>query len=147
MPNVYCCVVGCHSSIYQLKKWGKADCDLHAAVRTSENCDCSEPYKLLPFPKAEDQRSSWIKAIGRKDTKHSWKSWQPNKDARICTLHFKGGFPSQENPNPSELLGHEVTVPKTTNVRRPLVRLPIVPTKKPKKESPQHVEELPIATP
>ena len=42
--------------------------------------------------------------------------WMPNKDSRVCNLHFVDGEPAAENPDPTLQLGHNK---KTRASKRP----------------------------
>lgn len=75
-------------------------------------------FRLYNFPtqkKKPEDRLKWIKLINRTqdDSKGSTsKLWEPKKNSRVCSRHFKDGMPTQTNPYPTEELGY------TTNNKR-----------------------------
>lgn len=122
MPNVYCCITGCSSSTYHLKKWKSQLCTKHGCHQGRGSCTCDPPFVLIPFPGLanKDMRDMWIRFVNRKKTDHSWKKWEPNKDSRICSLHFASGGPDNANPYPTLNAGY--TSLKTVTPRRKIVK-------------------------
>lgn len=118
MPFVYCCVQGCSSSKYHLKKWQENYCDVHVFIGSFT---CAPPFVLLPFPRDSTAKQEWVHSVNRKDSDHPWKCWQPTKDSRICSRHFVDKEPSILNP--------------CNTPRRVLVRTPIESAKKRKIEN------------
>ena len=51
-----------------------------------------------------------------KQEQFEWTLWMPNKDSRVCNLHFVDGEPTAENPDPTLQLGHSK---KTRASKRP----------------------------
>ena len=102
-----CVVIGCPNSGLRLGKWAATICELHGCNNGSGICDCQPPFKLFPFPtekKNPERRLQWAKSISRNTL--SGTLWMPNKDSRVCNLHFVDGEPTAENPNPTLQLGH-----------------------------------------
>ena len=96
---------------------------------------CEPPFKLFPFPtekKDSKARKRWTENIKRETRKG--KVWTPKKCSRVCSVHFKDGQPTKENPDPTEDLGYHFK-PKVVEGKRknPLGRSEIIPKKKPKK--------------
>ena len=70
-------------------------------------CDCQGPFKLFPFPTEKmnpERRLQWANNISRNSLNGTL--WIPNKDSRVCNLHFVVGEPTAENPDPTLQLGH-----------------------------------------
>src|SRR6218665_475712 len=38
-------------------------------------------------------------------TKSTGTNWQPGANSRVCSCHFRDGYPTPENPDPTENLG------------------------------------------
>ena len=103
-----CVVLGCPNSGQRLGKLAATTCELHGCNNGSSMCDCQPPFKLFPFPtekKNPECRLQWVKNIN-----------MPNKDSRVCNLHFVDGEPTAENPDPTLQLGHSK---KTRASKRP----------------------------
>ena len=79
MPNVYCCVIGCSSSTYQLSRWTQEHCEQHDCYKGRDKCTCAAPFRLFPFPSADDIRNQWLIFVNRKDPKHQWKRWSASE--------------------------------------------------------------------
>ncbi|XP_033741819.1 uncharacterized protein LOC117328399 [Pecten maximus] len=77
----------------------------------------------------------WTKAVNRRNPRNPTKIWEPNTDSRICSSHFENGFPSEENPIPTLLLGYE-TIKKITPRKPPKTRMiiPDLDSPQPKKQ-------------
>ena len=102
-----CVVIGCPNSGQRLGKWAAPTCELHGCNNGSSMCDCQPPFKLFPFPtekKNPERRLQWAKNISRSSLNGTL--WMPNKDSRVCNLHFVDGEPTAENPDPTLQLGH-----------------------------------------
>ena len=102
-----CVVVGCPNSGKRLNKWAKQTCTLHACLNGTHTCDCEPPFKLFAFPtekKDSEGRRRWKENIKREKTKE--KVWTPKNSSRVCSVHFKDGQPTNENPDPTEDLGY-----------------------------------------
>ena len=102
-----CVVVGCPNSGKRLNKWAKQTCTLHACLNGTHTCDCEPPFKLFAFPtekKDSEGRRRWKENIKREKTKG--KVWTPKNSSRVCSVHFKDGQPTNENPDPTEDLGY-----------------------------------------
>ena len=70
-------------------------------------CDCQRPFKLFPFQtekKNPERRLQWANNLSRNSLNGTL--WIPNKDSRVCNLHFVVGEPTAENPDPTLQLGH-----------------------------------------
>ncbi|XP_065665774.1 uncharacterized protein LOC136087229 [Hydra vulgaris] len=105
--SMCCAVQGCSNSSRVLKKWLQAYCDQHMCKRQANECSCSKPFRLYPFPtskKNHGKRDSWKKLLNRID-KDSNKLFSPSKDSRICSLHFVDGMPTDCNPYPTLKMG------------------------------------------
>ena len=92
-----------------------------------------------------------MKLINRQEdnvnNKGSNKLWEPRKQSRVCSLHFKDGMPTTVNPYPTEELGYTNTLNRETNIvgnkRRVLVKT-VLPPKKNKRPKdniiPEHAD-------
>ena len=114
-----CSVHGCHNSRQKLYKWDQTTCEIHKVLH--EDCACARPYSLHKLPtrtgvEGEELRRQWIKALNRKD---------PPKNIFICSIHFKDGKPTEQNPVPNIMLGYEVTTPNTAGRKLPAKRTPV----------------------
>ncbi|XP_064455316.1 uncharacterized protein LOC135366524 isoform X2 [Ornithodoros turicata] len=79
----YCCVVGCHKSLANVK-------------------GCAPQIKFYRFPgKAweTERRKAWIAAVRRKNDDGS--DWVPNSSSRICSTHFVANCKSSIQTHPS----------------------------------------------
>lgn len=102
-----CSVTGCSNSTARLAKWMKIKCGIHE--RYFGSCYCKPPFVLFPFPtesKGLAARRRWVKAINRKTP--SGANWHPSEDGRVCSVHFKDGEPTEQNPDPTEELGYNL---------------------------------------
>ena len=137
-----CVVVGCPNS----GKWAKQTCTVHACLNGTHTCDCEPPFKLFPFPtekKDSEGRRRWKENIKRE--KRKGKVWTPKNSSRVCSVHFKDGQPTNENPDPTEDLGYNVNFKVVGGKRKnPLDRSKIIPEKKPRKakKSGEEVSEV-----
>ena len=64
--------------------------------------------------------------------------WQPGKQSRVCSFHFKDGMPTSENPYPTEHLGYEASTRNKIIIgkgRRTLVKNSPPPKKKRRREN------------
>jgi hypothetical protein len=101
-----CAFTHCANSSYKIARWYKKECRKHRCRRTDrKRCDCQPPFVLFPFPSAKDElerRKIWTRAVFRMDTQSGKnKNWAPNKNSRICSIHFVDG----ENTIPTLKLG------------------------------------------
>ena len=128
-------VVGCPNSGKRLNKWAKQTCTVHACLNGTHTCDCEPPFKLFPFPtekKDSEGRRRWTENIKREIRKG--KVWTPKNSSRVCSVHFKDGQPTNENPDPTEDLGYNVNSKVVGGKRKnPSDRSKIIPEKKPRK--------------
>ena len=102
-----CVIIGCPNSGQRLGKWAAPTCELLGCNNGSSMCDCQPPFKLFPFPtekKNPERRLQWAKNISRNSLNGTL--WMPNKDSKVCNLHFVDGEPTAENPDPALQLGH-----------------------------------------
>jgi len=91
-----CAVKNCHNGEYKLQKFRKS------------NPGQLDPFALYTFPrKSEQQRHDWCVLINRKDELGNL--WTPKQHSRVCSLHFKDGQPTEQNPNPTLHLGYKCT--------------------------------------
>ncbi|KAF6020662.1 hypothetical protein EB796_021032 [Bugula neritina] len=98
-----CAFKNCHNGEYNLRKFRK------------NNPGQSDPFTLYTFPlKIKNRLLQWCVLINRID--EAGKLWMPNKQSRVCSIHFKDSRPTKQNPNPALHLGYQCT--KTYNVRR-----------------------------
>ncbi|KAF6038592.1 hypothetical protein EB796_003092 [Bugula neritina] len=98
-----CAFKNCHNGDYKLRKFRK------------NNPGQSDPFTLYPFPhKIKKQLLQWCVLINRID--EGGNLWMPNKQSRVCSIHFKEGQPTEQNPTPTLHLGYQRT--KAYNVRR-----------------------------
>ena len=139
-------VVGCPNSGKRLNKWAKQTCTVHACLNGTHTCDCEPPFKLFPFPtekKDSEGRRRWTENIKREIRKG--KVWTPKNSSRVCSVHFKDGQPTNENPDPTEDLGYNFNSKVVGGKRKnPLDRSKIIPEKKPRKakKSGEEVSEV-----
>ncbi len=90
----YCCVKGCHNNSYKHVPQG---------------------IKFHHFPKNEERRLEWAKAINRRQARGEL--WMPSTMAAvICSVHFVGG-----KSNDPESPGYIPTVFPTHTVHRPIL--------------------------
>lgn len=94
-----CAFPCCSNSTYTINRWRKSDCEVHVGL-LKQDCQCSPPFILYPFPQDIDTRREWVKLVNRKDPK-TGKNWQPNADSRVCSKHFVDGKPTTLNPSPA----------------------------------------------
>ena len=114
-----CAVISCPNSGAKLRKWSEEVCVQHGCKRGSEGCNCETPFKLFPFPtklQNVEKRERWLKLVNRQGAKA--KKWDPDRNARVCSLHFLDGCPTPENPDPTLHLGYQLSAP-TTKKRKP----------------------------
>ena len=67
-------------------------------------------FRLFNFPtqkKAPEERLKWIKLVNRQGANN--KLWEPGKQSRVCSVHFKDGMPTSLNSYPTEYLGYETS--------------------------------------
>lgn len=103
-----CVAIDCPNSGARLGKWAKAICDTHGCNNGSGPCDCQPPFRLFPFPtkkKNKERRLQWAKNISRSNDNGTL--WMPNKNSRVCSVHFVDGEPTTQNPDPTLELGHK----------------------------------------
>ncbi|XP_034037104.1 THAP domain-containing protein 11-like [Thalassophryne amazonica] len=73
------------------------------------DCDCPRPFQLFPFPTEPARRAEWTKIVNRKQLGSGYvKNWTPNKNSRVCSVHFTDGKPTELHPNPTLQLGYEL---------------------------------------
>ena len=84
-------------------------------------CPCPPPYTHIQFPKDQLTLREWCVLINRK--RKDGTLWFPAKSDRICSAHFVDGQPTQENPKPSLLMGHEPAKQKLAHRKIPSDRL------------------------
>ena len=128
-----CVVVGYPNSGKRLNKWAKQTCTVHACLNGTRTCDCMPPFKLFSFPtekKDSEGTRRWTENIKRKIRKG--KLWTPKNSSRVCSVHFKDGQPTNENPDPTEELEYNFKVVGGKQ-KNPLDRSKIIPEKKPRK--------------
>lgn len=116
-----CVVLGCPNSGLRLGKWANATCELHGCKNGSSPCDCQPPFRLFPFPtekKNSERRLQWVKNISRKNPKNGT-LLMPNKDSRVCSVHFVDGEPTTQNPDPTLHLGHNKKLKSMASKRPP----------------------------
>lgn len=132
--NRNCVFIDCPNSGKRLNKWAKQVCGVHGCLNGTETCDCEPPFKLFPFPtekKNKEGRKRWADNVHRDVKKGT--PWTPKKSSRVCSVHFKDGKPTRENPYPSEELGYDLK-PKVGEKRKtPVDRSTVIPKKVPKK--------------
>ncbi|XP_066934270.1 uncharacterized protein [Clytia hemisphaerica] len=121
-----CVVIGCSNGSYRLNKWKSLQCEEHRQIH--ELCNCDPPFKLHPFPtvkKDYELRMKWIKVINRADDTTKG-FFEPGRNARVCSIHFKDGEPSSDNPLPVLSMGYDgaekralfLSPPSTTAISR-----------------------------
>ena len=105
-----CAFTHCGSSTYNIERWKAKFCDTHHCAHGNEECTCSPPFFLIPFPshaKYPSDKLKWETIINRKDVK-TGKNWRANaKNDRICSKHFVCAKPTSEHPHPSVDLGYK----------------------------------------
>ncbi|KAM7297349.1 uncharacterized protein ISCGN_022502 [Ixodes scapularis] len=91
-----CSVVGCKNCGGFLKAWNASTCELHAPL-LHQDCPCLQPYALYCFPQGEknkETRRKWVANLQRKNL-------NPSKHAKVCSIHFVDGRPTETNPYPT----------------------------------------------
>ncbi|KAL3857708.1 hypothetical protein ACJMK2_012350 [Sinanodonta woodiana] len=114
-------VIGCSIKKKHIKDWHNEYCVLHKRKRIF--CECICPIKLYPFPtemKDYENRKKWISNISR-TSPASKTIWTPKTEDMVCNKHFMHGCPTQENPDPNILMGHDKIKSKST--RRVLCKI------------------------
>lgn len=89
----YCCVKDCHSR---------------------EGTPGVRLYSFLSKPWEKSRRQKWIIAVRRVNFGDS-SSWQPNRDSRVCSMHFVNGLKSTIESHP----GYVPTIFPTVYKKRP----------------------------
>ena len=122
---------------------------------TNLHCSCmferdipataSHHSSSFPFPRRKRiaKEELWKENIKREIRKG--KVWTPKNFSRVCSVHFKDGQPTNENPDPTEDLGYNVNSKVVGGKRKnPLDRSKIIPEKKPRKtkKSGEEVSEV-----
>ena len=94
----HCVVTNCHNGSYRLKKWKKSN---------SQHSE-EPPFTLWPIPtqKEPEKRAIWLRNINRLAPGSKTKLYEPSKDGRVCSVHFKDGYPSEKHPYPTQELGY-----------------------------------------
>ena len=106
----HCVVKECTNGSYRLNKWKYEMCAEHKCRKEDDECHCPPPFTLYPFPtikKNACKRETWIKLVNRLKPGSKTSLFEPKKDARVCSFHFKEGKPSVIYPNPTENLGYD----------------------------------------
>ncbi len=85
-----CAVKYCSNSRKILFLRDNSECGEHVAI-LHKDCACIRPFRLHKFPKNEEKRREWIKALNRKELP---------KHICVCSEHFKDGKPTPRNPTP-----------------------------------------------
>ncbi|KAM9332713.1 uncharacterized protein KZ484_017830 [Pholidichthys leucotaenia] len=132
MPGAHCAVVKCGNSVYHLERWKKQTCSIHACNFGTSLCTCPPPFMLYTFPtelKDPDGHNCWIKAVNRKNLK-TGKRWEPTRNSRVCSVHFIGGKPSKECPDPCLNLEHQPHQSTTKKWKEPPTRSAVPASKK-----------------
>lgn len=103
-------MIGCANGSYRLQKWKAAACEIHNVPHQSAECVCQPPFGLHPLPtrkKKPEQREMFKRLLNRVDPRDGrQRLHSPSKDGRICSVHFRDGRPTPENPFPTEELGY-----------------------------------------
>ena len=101
-----CVVIGCPNSGQRLGKWAATTCELHgcnSVVTVAQACvTVSAPSNYSHS--RQKRRTRWANNLSR--NRLNGTLWIPNKDSRVCNLHFVVGEPTAENPDPTLQLGH-----------------------------------------
>ncbi|XP_064455350.1 zinc finger protein ZFP2-like isoform X2 [Ornithodoros turicata] len=100
--GAFCACIGCTNSYRKKAEWRSSSCDIHEGTLHAD-CACLEPFSLHKFPKDNEQRHMWLAALKRK-------GYIPGKFAVVCSIHFKDGRPTKDNPYPTLALGHNEQV-------------------------------------
>jgi hypothetical protein len=82
----------------------------------------------VPELKNSDGRLQWAKNINRKGKDGSL--WMPNKNSRVCNIHFVDNEPTKENPDPTQLLGHNKKIAKKRPPPTPRDKAPYIKHRK-----------------
>ncbi len=75
----YCCVVGCHNNTYR---------DIPR-------------LKFHVFPRDQERRQLWVKAVNREVPGRPGVLWQPKNHDVVCSEHFVGGLKSNDKTSPA----------------------------------------------
>ncbi|XP_066596614.1 uncharacterized protein [Prorops nasuta] len=78
---------------YIIKKSSRVCCVVGCTSRDSRNPDVKF-YSFPGRPWETEHRKKWVISVRRLDVKG--KLWQPNKNSKICSLHFEGGKRSED---------------------------------------------------
>ena len=91
-----CSVRGCNYNGKRLLEVGDRPCfDHYPQLR--RDCNCDPPYRFYS-PKSADQRQEWLSRLQLKN---------PPKNLYVCSFHFVDKKPTEQNPSPQLLLGHD----------------------------------------
>lgn len=88
-----CIVPGCASSQRDLSAWRREACTIHP-LHLHHVCECKEPFSFFSFPEDIKEQQAWLRAVGKPD------NFFIRKNMVICSKHFIGGAPTEENPEP-----------------------------------------------
>ncbi|CAN7938085.1 unnamed protein product, partial [Ixodes hexagonus] len=91
-----CSVVGFKTCGGFLKAWNGSTCEQHSLL-LHQDCPCLQPYALYCFPqgeKNEETRRKWVTNLERKNL-------NPSKHAKVCSIHFVDGRPTETHPYPT----------------------------------------------
>eukprot|EP00057_Strongylocentrotus_purpuratus_P026465 XP_011680939.1 PREDICTED: uncharacterized protein LOC105446175 [Strongylocentrotus purpuratus] len=117
-----CAVVGCTNNSKKLRKWKLLVCEIHSPL-THDECECLQPYQMHRFPNGRYHDSArklqeWLKNINRKN-------FIPNANSRVCSVHFKDGKPTADQPYPFQCLGYKSYKRLTPGRPQPKRRVPL----------------------
>ena len=100
-----CVFAGCPNSRKRLNKWAKQNCS--CMFKRDKYLRLRATIQAFPFPtekKDSEGRRGWTEKIKREIRKG--KVWIPKNFSRVCSVHFKNGQPTNENPDPTEDFGY-----------------------------------------
>ncbi|XP_033752010.1 histone-lysine N-methyltransferase SETDB1-B-like [Pecten maximus] len=92
MAKTFCAVQGCANSCGLMRKKREGFCDVHKG-QPRDICPCPIPEPLFPFPIDENQRRIWMQKV------HLAEELLTSR-LRVCSVHFRDGKPTDENPHP-----------------------------------------------
>ena len=134
------CLAVIATTMHYKSEW----CNTHNQFHGVNTCICFPPFALLPFPtKNENTRREWIKRVNRSQ------EWAPNKDSRICSMHFKHfnmetKTTTADYPYPTQEMGYELTPVQSKPKRKPPGTRMFSPPSKMSKLFAQKVDDLTV---
>ncbi|KAL1467560.1 hypothetical protein MTO96_042084 [Rhipicephalus appendiculatus] len=95
-----CAVVACKNCDGDIRLWKTSVCETHAPL-LHQHCPCPSPFSMHRIPQGERNkviRQCWLDNLQREN-------FYPDTSARVCSIHFVDGRPTEDNPYPTLHLG------------------------------------------